>query len=717
MNWRGRLSALGLGALLGFCSLRTADAQKVTKPTEKAGNVVKVDAVYFETKVKPILEKHCLGCHGVGTQLSHFDLRSRESSLKGGTRGVAIVPGSAEKSLVHKLLTGSRAPLMPPAGKLPASEIQILKLWMDGGAPWGSSANLATAQKQTWWSFKPLSSLSAGQGASIDLFITAKLKTAGLTLAPPAPRRVLIRRVYADLWGLPPAPEAVEAFVRDTDPKAYENLVETLLASPRYGERWGRHWLDLARYADSGGFEGDKDRNLMWRYRDWVVDAFNKDLPYDEFVRLQLAGDELKPGEPPAWIATGYLASGPQDIVENNARTRANEIDDLVATTSAVVLGLTVGCARCHDHKYDPVKMTDYYRLAAIFGPTERREVDVPGGKAQAVTDKGGTFGPSFLLRRGDAYQPDKEIKPGFICSLPGGEEEVGAASKDAKTTGRRAALAQWLTAKENPLTARVLVNRVWQHHFGRGIVASTSNFGLNGDLPTHPELLDTLAQRFIASSWSIKALHRLMLLSRTYQQASDIRPVALKADPQNKLLWRMPVRRLEGEAVRDSLLAVAGTLNLEMGGPAVYPPVDPTLRADTFQGMNWPEGEDSPKTWRRSVYVKVKRSLLLPQLEVFDCPEITYTVAQRNVTTTPLQALMLLNDPLILRQAGLFAERLKRERPGDLWAQVDRAYRLCFGRGPSKKERQLSLSFLKTRSLAEFCHTLINLNEFVYVP
>ena len=503
----------------------------------------------------------------------------------------------------------------------------------------------------------------------------------------------------------------------DLDPKAYENLVETLLASPRYGERWGRHWLDLARYADSGGFEGDKDRNLMWRYRDWVIDAFNRDLPYDEFVRLQLAGDELKPGEPPAWIATGYLACGPQDIVENNARTRANEIDDLVATTSAVVLGLTVGCARCHDHKYDPVKMTDYYRLAAIFGPTERREVDVPGGKAQAVTDKGGTFGPSFLLRRGDAYQPDKEIKPGFICSLPGGEEEVGAASKDAKTTGRRAALAQWLTAKENPLTARVLVNRVWQHHFGRGIVASTSNFGLNGDLPTHPELLDTLAQQFIESGWSIKALHRLMLLSKTYQQASDIRPDALKADPLNKLIWRMPVRRLEGEAVRDSLLAVAGTLNLELGGPAVYPPVDPTLRADTFQGMNWPEGEDSPKTWRRSVYVKVKRSLLLPQLEVFDCPEITYTVAQRNITTTPLQALMLLNDPLILRQAGLFAERLKRERPGDLWAQVDRAYRLCFGRGPSEKERQLSLSFLKTRSLAEFCHTLINLNEFVYVP
>ncbi|WP_309717121.1 PSD1 and planctomycete cytochrome C domain-containing protein [Armatimonas sp.] len=704
-----------LAALLVFVVALPCLAQKPTKPT------VKVDATFFTQKVQPILEKRCVGCHGAETQLSHLDLRSRENALKGGTRGAGLVPGSAAKSLMHVLLTGSRAPLMPPSGKLPASEIATLKVWVDGGAPWGSQASLASGQKQTWWSFKPLPPTSPplrlGKGGEVDAFIAAKLKENKLSLSPPAPKRVLIRRVYADLWGLPPAPEEVEGFVRDTDPKAYEKLIEKLLASPRYGERWGRHWLDLARYADSGGFEGDKDRPLMFRYRDWVIAAFNKDLPYDEFVRLQIAGDELRPGDPSALIATGYLACGPQDIVENNARTRANEIDDLVATTSSVVLGLTVGCARCHDHKYDPVKMTDYYRLAAIFAPTERREVDIPGGKAQAVTDKGREFGPSFLLRRGDAYQPDKEIKPGFIGALPGGEAEVGAAAKDAKTTGRRAALAQWLTSKENPLTARVMVNRVWRQHFGRGIVASTSNFGLNGDLPTHPELLDWLAAKFIESGWSVKSLHRLILLSQTYQQASEIRPTAQQADPQNKLLWRMPVRRLEGEAVRDSLLTVAGTLNLEFGGPAVYPPIDPTLRADTFQGLNWPnEAEDSPKTWRRSVYVKVKRSLLLPQLEVFDCPEITYTVAQRNITTTPLQALMLLNDPLILRQAGLFAERLQRDRPSDTWAQIDRAYRLCFGRGPSVKERQLSLRFLRTRTLAEFCHTLFNLNEFVYV-
>ena len=416
--------------------------------------------------------------------------------------------------------------------------------------------------------------------------------------------------------------------------------------------------------------------------------------------------------------------------------------------------------------------MTDYYRLAAVFAPTERREAEIPSPaeraaaeapnaaldkeaaplkeklaeaekskdeaakkalqdqlnaidarrpqlpKAQIVTDKGREFPAFHLLRRGDAYQPGDEVKPGFICSLPGGAVDLGNGPEGARTTGRRAALARWLTDPKNPLTARVFVNRVWRQHFGRGIVNTPSNFGLNGELPSHPKLLDWLASTFIEDGWSVKKLHRRMLLSQTYRQASDIRPEALKADPQNALLWRMPVRRLEGEAVRDSILSVAGTLNLEAGGPAVYPPVDPSLRADTFQGFNWPDNTvDGPSTWRRSVYVKVKRSLLLPQLEVFDCPEITYSVEKRNVTTTPLQALTLLNDPLILRQAGLFAARLERERPRDPWAQIDRAYRLCFGRSPTDAERRLSLSFLKTRSLAEFCHTLLNLNEFVYVP
>ncbi len=787
--------------------------------------------------IRPLLEAKCLGCHGVGNRLAGLDLRTRESALKGGTRGAAFVPGKSDKSLLIQLVNGNRAPLMPPTGKLPAGEIALLKHWIDSGATWPSGA-ITKAQPQVWWSFRapktpPIPNIhSAWIRNPIDAFVLAKLQENGLKPSPPAPRRVLIRRAYFDLIGLPPTPAETEAFLNDKSPTAWEKVVDGLLASPRYGERWGRHWLDLARYADSGGFEGDKDRTLAWRYRDYVIDAFNQDKPYNEFVREQIAGDELKPNDPNALIATGYLACGPQDIVENNARTRANELDDLVATTGSVMLGLTVGCARCHDHKYDPVKQTDYYRLSAIFAPTERREVecasveerrvvtehnaplekqlaalrpqadalrkqgeeaakkagqakpddaqilaalpqtqrgqlqalqqqikgleaqrmDVP--HAQVVMDKGRDFPAAHLLLRGDAYHPGDEVKPGFVCSLPDGATDIAPAPANATTTGRRTALADWLTSAQNPLTARVWVNRVWRQHFGRGLVNTPSNFGLNGELPSHPELLDWLASRFAAKdeggrmkdegkirdtryeiregensssilhpssfAWHLKPLHRLMLLSSTYQQASDMREEGMKADAQDKYYWRMPVRRLEAEPIRDSILKLAGSLNLQMGGPPVYPPIDPSLRADTFQGPNWHDGEDGPSTWRRSVYVKVKRSTLLPELEVFDCPEITYTVAQRNVTTTPLQALTLLNDPLILRQAGLFAQRLQKEYPDNPRQQVERAYQLAFSRLPSAQELSLSLAFMQKRdasALPDFCHALFNLNEFVYVP
>jgi cytochrome c553 len=777
-----------------------------------------VDSAYFQREVRPILEKSCLGCHGVGTQLSHFDLRSREAVLKGGTRGPGLVPGKARESLLYKMVSGIRGPQMPPGGKLPAAQVRTLQRWIDGGAPWSDDA-ISTAKEQVWWSFKAPSppAVPAIKDAwirnPIDAFVLQKLHASGLSPSPPAPRRALIRRAYLDLTGLPPTPEEAQAFEADRSPDAWEKVVDRLLASPHYGERWGRHWLDLVRYADSSGFEGDKDRPLAWRYRDYVINAFNQDKPYTEFMREQIAGDEIRPEDPQAWIATGYLACGPQDQVQKDAKTRADEMDDLVSTTGSVFLGLTVACARCHDHKYDPIKQTDYYRLSALFAPTERREVEVPTPeerkaaaarnaeveaelaplraqaeplrqrglqaakaagqanpseeqiaaalpegerkqlaeiqgkiraaegkrvelpKALVVTDRGREFPPVNLLIRGDAYHPGPVVQPGFIVSLPGGASEVSPQAATTATTGRRRALAEWLAGPQNPLTARVWMNRVWRQHFGRGLVNTPSNFGLNGELPSHPELLDWLAHRFAtgdggqgtgngpspvsrpAQPWTLKPIHRLMLLSATYQQSSAVRETAMKADPQDRLYWRMPVRRLEAEAVRDSILAVAGSLNREVGGPPVYPPVDPTLRADTFQGYNWPEGEDSPKTWRRSVYVKVKRSLILPELEVFDCPEITASVAQRNITITPTQALTLLNDPLILRQAGLFAERVRKEAGPDPGKQGERAYLLAFGRPPTAREAALSLRFLEHRSLAEFCHSVFNLNEFVYAP
>jgi hypothetical protein len=762
-----------------------------------------VDGVFFSREVQPILQKRCLGCHGIGNQLAHLSLTSREHALKGGNRGPGLVPGDAAKSLLYQFVSGARAPQMPPAGKLPAVEIAVLKRWIDGGAPWTGDP-IRTAAQQVWWSFRPPvmpkvpATGSPWVRTPIDAFILAKLRASRLTPSPPAPRRVLIRRAYLDMVGLPPTPEETAAFEGDRAPDAWEKVVDRLLASPHYGERWGRHWLDLVRYADSGGFEGDKDRPNAWRYRDYVLRSFNEDRPYDQFVKEQIAGDELEPRTPERLVATGYLGCGVQDQVQKNEKTRADELDDLVSTTGSVFLGLTIGCSRCHDHKYDPVKQTDYYRLAALFAPTERREVEVPTEaeraaarardaeveralaplkarqaplrekglaaaraagqqspndeqiaaalspedrkqwdelqrainaenakriplpQAMIVTDAGRSFRPSHLLIRGDAYHPGPEVQPGFIVSLPRGSAEVGPDRATKETTGRRLALAEWLTGPENPLFDRVWMNRVWRQHFARGIVASPSNFGLNGELPSHPELLDWLALTFRAGGRRLKPIHRMILLSSTYRQASEIRPGSARVDPQNRLLWRMPVRRLEAEAIRDSILAVAGSLNREMWGPPVYPPVDPTLRADTFLGMNWPEGEDSLKTWRRSVYVKVKRSLLLPELEVFDCPEITATVAQRNITTTPTQALTLLNDPLILRQAARFAERVHKEAGTDLAAQVRRAYLLAVGREPTSRELALSLRFLRARgsdqkALADFCHSVLNLNEFVY--
>ncbi len=837
-----------------------------------------VDVAFFEREVRPILEKSCLGCHGVGSQLGGLDLRSRESALKGGVRGAAFAPGKADQSLLYHFITGRRTPVMPPTGKLPPAQIEVLRRWLDGGAPW-PSGRIEDAQKQVWWSFKPPARPPVPQlkhaewvRNPIDAFVLRKLRAEGLRPSPPATRRELIRRAYLDLIGLPPTPEKIAAFEKDPDPRAWEKVVDHLLASPHYGERWGRHWLDLVRYADSSGFEGDKDRPNAWRYRDYVIRAFNQDRPYDQFIREQIAGDEIRPGDTEALIATGYLACGVEDFaMVKLPQTRADELDDLVSTTGSAFLGLTVGCARCHDHKYDPVTQKDYYRLQALFAPTERKEVDIPtpeerraadernreidrelaphrerlealrvkgtqaaiqGGnakpndeqiaaalpeaerktwnelqatikgieakrpvlpKALIVTDKAPKWEPVHLHIRGDANHKGEVVPPGFIVSLPGGAQVVTAEAATPATTGRRRALADWLASRENPLTARVWVNRVWRQHFGRGLVNTPSNFGVNGELPSHPELLDYLASSFVAGdrgqesgiggsgwtqlsptprwgtphpdaaprrrqtaaasssrgshyalrnthyagaprppapnpqpptpnlAWSTKALHRLMLLSATYQQSSRPDDARMKAgmakDPENRHYWRMPVRRLEAEAIRDSILTVAGTLNREMGGPPVYPPVDPSLRADTFQGVNWPEGEDSFKTRRRSVYVKVKRSLLLPQLEVFDCPEITSSVAQRNVTITPLQALTLLNDPLIVRQAGLFAERLRKEVGDEPRRQVERAYQLALGRTPTPAELQLSLRFLAKRPLADFCHAVLNLNEFIYVP
>ncbi len=794
-----RVVAAGLTAIV-LPVLALAAAPPVNKTLTSPA----VNQAFFDTRVAPILKDACLDCHGGSSVMSHTVLRSEAALKASGSKGRVLAAGIGGKSRIHNLITGRQAPLMPPGGKLSESKVRDLTQWLDAGAPY-FGRTLVDAKQQVWWAFAPVNKSvprpSAKNGLSvIDTFVQAGLRKNGLSWNPPASRRDLIRRAYFDLTGLPPTFDEVKAFEKDRSPNAWTKVVDRLLASPQYGERWGRHWLDIVRYADSGGFEGDKDRPNAWRYRDWVINAFNKDMPYNTFLEYQLAGDELAPGDPAALVATGFLAAGPKDIVENNARTRANEVDDLVATTGSAFLGLTIACARCHDHKYDPLPQADYYRLAAIFAPTERRDIDLctPDERkaiegriaasevklkplrdeygalrakgeaaarkmgslqpaeaeieaglgpemqryrdvrkeidkvevsreqvpvAMAVTDPGPTFGEYRIHRRGDAYLPGDPVKPGFLKCLPG-NIDIPDAPTSAKTTGRRTALAKWMTRPENPLTTRVWMNRVWRHHFGRGIVATPSDFGVNGELPTHPELLDYLAAKFAYGGMKLKPIHREMLLSKTWMQSSAVRPDAAKVDPLNKYLWRMPLRRLEAEAVRDSILKVAGALDLTMGGPPIYPPVDPSLRSDTFQGMNWPITEDDMSTWRRSVYVKVKRSLLLPQLEVFDCPEITASVAARNSTTTPLQALTLMNDPLVQQQANVMTAMIYQNfgfvadtSPEKDRGVVEYVYQRALQRSPTPREAKLAYKVLTTQGRSRLCLLMFNLNEFVYVP
>jgi hypothetical protein len=617
--------------------------------------------------------------------------------------------------------------------------------------------------------------------------------------------------------------------VNDDAPDAWEKLVDELLASPHYGERWARHWMDLVRYADSGGFEFDRDRPEMYRYRDYVVDAFNSDKPYDQFVKEQLAGDELAPGSDAAMIATGYLRLGPE-----GGGNRLDAVDDLITTTSLAYMGVTVGCARCHNHKFDPIPQKDYYRMQAVFWPTERYEhplaepevvaanhaererlreliepleereealekpyhdrivatevaklpdymqeawntpeeertegqqlnvvqimrtlevgslrdlvkeeqvvalmpADVQAEHAavkaridaleeqmperlptaRAITEEGREPEPSYFLHRGSPDAKGSVMGPGVLSVAIDGEWDFPEPPPDAATSWRRRGFAEWLVDESNPLTARVMVNRLWQHHFGEGIVRTPSNFGKMGIPPTHPELLDWLALELVDSGWSLKHMHRLMLTSRAYQMSSHDIESNYTIDPDNRYLWRMPRVRLSAEIIRDAIMAAAGTLDLTVGGPAIFPFIDPDL-FEKSSDRDWPGLPDSdPETWRRSLYVFSKRSIRYPMFETFDQPNLINSIDRRNRTTIAPQALILMNNEMVLLQADKFAERLRHEAGDEIGAQVDRAFELALSRPPDEIERANAIEFISEGdSLAEFCHLLFNLNEFLY--
>jgi hypothetical protein len=558
-----------------------------------------------------------------------------------------------------------------------------------------------------------------------------------------ADRITLIRRATFDLIGLPPTPAEVAAFVADESPDAWERVVDRLLASPHYGERWGRHWLDLAQYADSSGFHDDLDRPHAWKYRDYVIRSFNDDKPFGRFVAEQLAGDEIEAADDETYIATGFCRNGPSNdnnmgkTAEAVAQYRADQLDTVVSNVSTVFLGLTLGCARCHNHKTEPLSSRDYYSLLAIFNGTQKhglvpgtedaqgkKEKIDPALKIQAFVEQSAKVPATFIMRLGMASQRGDEVQPAVPAVLVTTPLEFPEPGPDAMSSGRRRTLANWIAAPDNPLTWRVLANRVWQHHFGRGIVATPSNFGVSGASPTHPELLDWLAARLVAAEGRLKPLHRLILCSATYRQASQDRAEGLLADPANRLLWRMNIRRLEAEPLRDAMLAASGKLNTKAGGPGIKPRIRPELLTAS-QRNKWPAiDSEHDDHWRRSVYIYVKRQLLMPMMELFDAPTTTDSCAARMSSVVPTQALLLMNNEFVEDQAGFLADRASAEAGDDLPQAVVRMFELALARPPDPARLEEAVSFVRSRerhgdrraALADLAHVIFNASDFLYV-
>jgi hypothetical protein len=832
----------------------------------------------FEKDILPIVEAKCWRCHGAMQRKARLDLRTRAGMVKGGETGPALSPGSPERSEIWIKISADK---MPPDGKDPKlteAEKVVIRNWIESGAKANdkaeASAEIADVQvtdaDRDFWSFKkpvrptvPAVKARERVRNAVDAFVLAALEKKGLTLSAEADRRTLIRRATFDLTGLPPTPEEVEAFQSDPAPDAYERMIDRLLASPGYGERWGRHWLDLAGYADSEGIlDADYPRSAAWRYRDYVIRAFNDDKPYDRFLKEQIAGDELieywkvkesqkefTPEQVDALVATGYLRCASDTsrpdfaTIKNAPGYYFQTLDDTVRIVASSTLGLTLQCARCHSHKYDPIPQSDYYRVQAIFmsgyrpsqwvpqaerrlfeatgaqekesaahnatvdaaiaplkkqeaelrtrfgenlfndrlaklpesiredvkvavntDPAKRTEVQKylaakfqnelrpadPAVLAKALSDAYPEFKTksqeltsaikveeakrrtlpeirafydlpgevrTHLLRRGDYLNPGPEVAPGAPAMLAATKAfSWNAPPKEAKSSGRRLAFAEWLTQPDHPLTSRVLVNRLWLHHFGEGIVGTPDNFGKQGAPPSHPELLDWLATELVARGWSVKAMHRLILTSSTYRQVSTVDPQAAQTDPDNRLLWRQRMRRLEAEPLRDAVLSVSGSLNDQAFGSPV-----PMQRKGDGEVVTLADASGN----RRSVYLQVRRSQPLTMLQVFDQPVMETNCTRRGVSTVSLQALTLLNSDFLTRQADAFATRVLKEKPDD---PAGYAVLVAFGRPPTETVRAKLTAFIeeqagryktadaKHKAVTDLCHMLLSANEFAYI-
>lgn len=843
----------------------------------------KNSTLFYEREVRPVLKAYCFECHGEDKRpKGGLDLRLRRLMVEGGNDGPAIVPGESAKSLLVKRIQAGEMP--PGKHKLSPQEIDLLAKWIDQGAktlrPEPKEVKpglLITEEERNHWSFQPiqrpvLPSVNDNERlrTPIDAFLLAKLESHNLTFSPEASRETLIRRATFDLLGLPPTPKEIHDFVHDTSPNAWERLIDRLLASPHYGERWGRHWLDVAGYADSEGYDStDPVRPYAWKYRDYVFRSFNNDKPFDRFIQEQLAGDEmvklpytkLSPEQLDCLIATGFLRMAPDGTGVggvNQPLARNQVMAETIKIVSTSLMGMTVGCAQCHHHRYDPIPQDDYYRMRAIFEPAldwkkwrspasrrvvlftseqrnkaneiekEAKKIDqerlkkqqeyidrtvekqlkklpeairqkvhtayrtpvkkrtaeqkkllrenpsvnvsagslylydrkaadelkaiaaratkLRGTKPQpkyirALTETAGRVPATFLFHRGDHEQPKEKLTPGGLTILTSlGLPTIPVNDNKVSTTGRRLAFARRLTDGKHPLTARVLMNRVWLNHFGQGIVNTPADFGTLGEKPSNPQLLDWLASEFMNSGWKLKHMHKLMMMSTTYRQSSRRNVAQEKVDPDNRLLGRMSVRRLEAESVRDTVLAISGQLNDKAFGKPVPVTVDLTgmviLGVDTRDSAGRPTKKRvslNGEEYRRSVYIQVRRSMPLAVLETFDAPILSPNCEVRNTSTVAPQSLLLMNSQFVTKYARHFAERLQREAKDDMAKQVTLAWQLAFGTEPDKQDISAAKMFLESQTknfrslkdkkinpqleaLANFCQALMSANAFLYV-
>lgn len=779
------------------------------------------DRVDFATQVKPLLARRCFACHGPETGEGGLHLDSAEKALAELDSGArAIVPGDVEASeLITRVASEDEFMRMPPEGKpLTSEEVDILKRWISEGAEWKKHWAFIPPQHQE----SPAVKNQAWIKNPIDAFILAGVEEAGLSPAPPADKRTLARRAYFNVIGLPPTPEQLKGFEKDNRSDAWERLIDELLASQHYGEQWARHWLDLVRFAETNSYERDGRKPNAWKYRDYVIRSFNEDKPYDQFVKEQLAGDELGEVSQDSITATGYYRLGIwDDEPADPVQALADENDDLVSTTGQVFLGLTLGCARCHDHKIDPIPQRDYFGMVSFFADVtsygergdeninsqwtieseetrelrrkfdeqiakierEKHSMEEVGVKRMSAVDQRRsetperqnllteklekflnasewqlyleTVGraddirkmreelpsaeavlalarceprpePTRLAARGNPHVLEEIVKPHFPLLFDSPTPDIPEAPSGARSAGRRRILAEWIASPDNMLTARVIVNRVWQYHFGRGIVRSSNNFGELGDPPTHPELLDWLALWLIEHDWQLKPLHRLIMTSNAYRMSSHGDDRALALDPTNDLFWRFDMRRLSAEELRDAALITTGTLNPAVYGESYFPEMSAeVLATQSRPGDGW--GESSPEQRaRRSVYIFVKRSLLLPLLTAFDFPDVDSSCEARFVTTQPQQSLTTLNGSFFNDQSRLLAKLIVDTGSIEPRDQVKRAIELALLRPATKDEIQEGLQLIERlehehgrspdEALRYWCLAVLNLNEFAYL-